>query len=82
MTTVNHLFPGDVVRTPVGSATFIAATDHPLFTGLQLVTWRMADGTWSLDALSGEQEVGQAEATDAAARREALRAALLGSGDQ
>jgi hypothetical protein len=82
MTTVRELIPGDTVVGPLPgmAATFVAETEHPLFPGTQLVIWRMADGTWSHDALHASQEVGTTEPADAASRQAALRRALLGSG--
>ena len=81
MTTVRELVPGDVVNGPLGiiSATFVASTDHPLYEGLQLVIWRMSDGSWSHDALRGDQEVGEPVSTDPDTRTAALRRALLGA---
>lgn len=78
MSTVRNLAPGDVVDGPGGafSATFIAATEHPLYGGLRLVTWVMPDGSVSLDALSPFQHVGDARRTDASQREAALRRAL------
>ena len=58
---VHDLVPGDlVVKESVGSATFIAKGPHPKYPGLQLVIWKLEDGTWSLDALRWNQEVGEA----------------------
>lgn len=80
MATVQNLIPGDVVLNPIGDkATFIARTEHPLFAGLQLVVWRMKDGSWSHDALSERQDVGEVERSTPDQRRDALSAALLGA---
>jgi len=78
MSAVRDLAPGDVVDGPGGlfSATFIAATAHPLFGGLKLVVWQMSDGTVSLDALSPFQHVGDVRRSDAGLREAALRRAL------
>lgn len=78
MTTVAELIPGDVVDNGLDSATFVARTQHPLWPSLQLVVWRMADGSWSHDALHTSQDVGQARSADVFARQAALRWALLG----
>lgn len=78
MSTVRDLAPGDIVEIPgLASATFICATAHPLYPALRLVTWRMQDGSISLDALSPFQYVGEARRTDARLREEALRRALM-----
>lgn len=80
MARVEHLQPGDILPGPTTmqpTATFITATPHPLFPGLQLVIWRMDDGTTSLDALAATQEVGQPRAATPETRATALRAALL-----
>lgn len=58
MVRVTDLLPGHVVTLGGDSAVFIAAPPHPLHRGLRLVLWKMPDGTWSLDALLAEQEVG------------------------
>tara|TARA_R100000365_G_C2730572_1_gene60906 strand:+ start:581 stop:841 length:261 start_codon:yes stop_codon:yes gene_type:complete len=81
MTTVAELIPGDVIDGPLGilSATFVSAAPHPIYEGLQLVTWRMSDGEWSHDALRPEQYVGEARPSDAETRESALRRALLES---
>ena len=75
--TVEDLLPGDVVTSFFGSATFVARTDHPIWPGLQLVIWRMDDGSWSLDALSAQQEVGDVERGSRGARVVQLRKVLL-----
>lgn len=60
ITTVNELRPGDLVtQSGVGSAIFIASGTHPKYPGLRLVIWKLDDGTWSLDALRWNQEVGE-----------------------
>ena len=83
MTTVRERAPGDVVDGPGEmSATFIAATEHPIYGGLKLVTWRMSDGSVSLDALSPFQYVGDARRTDTIRREAALREALLPGGSR
>ncbi len=79
MTYVHELRPGDLVDLTLRSATFVAQTAHPLYPGLQLVVWRLDDGSWSHDALSPQQYVGEARATTLAEAHERLRAALLGS---
>jgi hypothetical protein len=82
MTKVSELTPGDSVtlRWHDGprTAVFVAQTPHPIWSHLQLVIWRLHDGSWSLDALDPAQDVGQVTLStwqDLAAR---LRRALLG----
>lgn len=58
MSRVIDLVGGDLVRQAGMEATYVAQSPHPLYKGLQLVVWRMPDGTWSHDALSPIQEVG------------------------
>jgi hypothetical protein len=58
MATVQELRSGDVVTLADQSAVFIASEPHPEYPGLRLVIWKLDDGTWSLDALSNLQEVG------------------------
>lgn len=78
MTRVLQLTPGDEVGAFGRSGTFIARCPHPLFPGLQLVVWKMDDGSWSHDALRVEQDVGEAAPTTEASRELRLRRALLG----
>lgn len=78
MATVASLIPGDLVRNGDMEAVFIARVPHPLYPGLQLVTWRLGDG-WSFDALDARQEVGDVwMVSDYMARQERLRLVLLG----
>lgn len=79
MTTISELLPGDVVAIDTASATFIAHTQHPLWPHLQLVVWRMADDTWSHDALDIRQDVGQVQPADIFSRKAQLQRALLGA---
>lgn len=78
MTTVLELSPGDVVDQGGMSATHIAHTSHPLYPALQLVVWRMADHSVSLDALHADQHVGEVRASDRELRHRALLDALHG----
>lgn len=56
------LTPGMRICDPRGgSHTFMAQCLHPLYRGMQLVIWRLADGTWSHDALSPIQEIGEVD---------------------
>ena len=80
MSLVADLVPGDVVRLGDDSATFVARTIHPLWSHLELVVWRMADGSWSHDALYISQYVGEVQAADVFARKAQLERALLGGG--
>lgn len=78
MATVSDLVPGDIVASGPGRAIFVQRAPHPLYPGLVLVVWRMADGSWSHDALSACQHVGDTLPSTYAMRRSALRAALNG----
>lgn len=88
MTTVMSLIPGmqfDVPTlpgTPGGLSTYVAQTQHPIYTGLRLVIWRMPEGhmvgDWSHDALDPRQDVGEPIPSDAATREQVLRDALIG----
>ena len=57
---VNDLQPGDEVRLFGIEITgvFIAKAPHQRYPGLELVVWKLSDGTWSYDALSPEQDIG------------------------
>jgi hypothetical protein len=77
---VRDLVPGDVVwreEMPGVEATFVARTDHPIWPRLQLVVWKINDGSWSHDALSIDQEVGSVTLTAPEERLASLRRALL-----
>lgn len=78
MNRIDELTPGDLVRHIGMSATFIARTAHPIWPHLQLVIWRLEDGSWSHDALDAGQEVGIVEPTSDTDRQQRLRGALLG----
>lgn len=59
---VVHLLPGMRIKDPTQydiAHTFVAQCPHPLYPSLQLVIWRLHDGTWSHDALSPNQDVGE-----------------------
>jgi hypothetical protein len=59
MARVFDLQPGDVVSLGEETATFIASEQHPKYTDLRLVIWKLhRDNSWSLDALRADQEVG------------------------
>lgn len=84
MNKVHELTPGDLVKNdaPPGlpdHAVFIAETMHPIWPHLRLVIWKLSNGTWSFDALNRLQDIGQIEPSDAAARIDRLRLALLGT---
>lgn len=66
--------PGFPSRPP---AIFIARCNHPYYEGLQLVIWRLADGTISLDALNVMQDVGTAGESTPTERRDNLHRALF-----
>jgi hypothetical protein len=81
MTQVSELTPGDLVTLPSHtgprSAVYVTQAQHPIWPNLQLVIWRLHDGSWSLDALDTNQDVGPVTLStwqDLAAR---LRQALL-----
>ena len=81
MSTVADLTPGDVVEQPDGStATFVVRTRHPLWPHLELVVWRLADGSWSHDALHLMQHIGRVRPSDIFSRKAQLQRALLGGG--
>jgi hypothetical protein len=78
---VAELRPGDVVEQAGQEglpATFIIRTEHPIWPKLSLVVWKLWDGSWSFDALSDAQEVGQLSPSDHGTRQERLRNALYG----
>lgn len=78
MTTVAALTSGDEVALAGGhSAVFVAQTQHPLWPHLRLVVWRLPDGTWSHDALSALQDVGDVSPATQQARVARLRSALI-----
>lgn len=73
---VSELTPGDTIKAFAGlQATYVAQTEHPIWPWLRLVVWRMPDGSWSHDALSPQQDVGEPQPSD---REANLKAALLG----
>jgi hypothetical protein len=73
---VYDLLPGDEVTNGPMSAVHIDHLPHPYWRDLQLVIWRLADGTISLDALDIRQEVGELTPARWDERRERLRRAL------
>jgi hypothetical protein len=79
---VEDLMPGERITLPGPfegmSSTFVARTQHPLWPSLQLVIWKMDDGTWSLDALDARQEIGDTAPSTEVERMNNLRTALLG----
>lgn len=78
MATVSDLEPGNKVTLSGGevSGTFIARQEHPYYPGLMLVIWYLSDGTWSFDALSHNQEVGEPEPSTGRERGSLLLAAM------
>lgn len=76
---VNGLQPGDIVSMAGLSATFVQQAEHPIWPGLQLVIWRLPDGSWSHDALDPRQVVGERVEQSDEQRHESLRLALLGA---
>lgn len=77
MAEVQHLLPGDVVALGDRQAVYVSRCQHPLWPSLQLVIWRMDDGSWSPDALDANQDVGTVLAVAPEQRRNRLRHALL-----
>ena len=78
MTRVMDLVPGDLVLLAGRSAVFVAKTNHPLYSTLDLVIWRVDDGSWSHDALLPHQYIGEATASDLQTRIGRLRDAFHG----
>ena len=85
---VMDLEPGDrftmrspFTRTGEQLSTFVQQCQHPIWSRLQLVIWRMDDGTWSHNALDPRQELpGTIDRPTSQSKREArLRRALLES---
>lgn len=79
MSRVIDLVPGcRVALDESDGAIYVAQTVHPLWPHLQLVIWKLDDGTWSHDALSPVQHVGEIEPFTAEQLKANLRGALLG----
>jgi hypothetical protein len=78
MTSVSDLQPGDLVTHSGMSAVFITRTPHPAWPALELVVWRLDDGTPSFDALAAAQDVGQVAPSTAAQRSDRLVSAVQG----
>jgi hypothetical protein len=76
MARVADLLPGDLVTQGEHSAVHIAHQTHPYWTNLQLVIWRLDDGTISLDALDIRQDVGEITPADWPARQARLLHAI------
>ena len=78
MATVRELKGGDLVIRPGSKpAVFIAAYPHPQFHHLLLVIWRRHNGRYRLDALHPDDEVGDVQPIEPAARDERLTEALI-----
>lgn len=74
---IYNLTPGDRVTIGTITATFIAQTQHPLWTNLQLVTWWLPEEErWSHDALAINQDVGEVTPSTPEDRKRRLREAL------
>jgi hypothetical protein len=60
--------------------TFITQCPHPLYHGLQMVIWKMPDGSWSHDALRSDQVLpaGEVIPSNHGERYTNLRMAILG----
>jgi hypothetical protein len=76
---VIDLRPGDEVRLSGVQAVYIGRTAHPLWPALELVVWRMGDGSVSFDALNAVQEIGEMLMVSRPQRLERLRKALAES---
>jgi hypothetical protein len=77
VTALPELQPGDLVEHSGMRAVYVAQCRHPIWPHLQLVIWRLHDGSWSHDALDACQEVGQVMQATSAERRTQLRQALI-----
>ena len=75
---VLDLLPGDKVTNAAMTAVHITHVGHPYYPDLQLVIWRLHDGTVSLDALAIVQDVGDLVPQQWHDRRATLLAALTG----
>jgi len=80
---VDLLIPGDIVTDPLGNEhIFIGSIrPHPLWVTLDMVIWKLADGTWSFDALHPLQDVGEPKQVKSSERVQQVRYALLGDSD-
>lgn len=80
---VADLTPGDLIGNAGQAALYVTQSQHPIWPSLRLVIWRLSDGTWSFDALSADQEVGERlSRNEPPGRRELrLRDALLDGSD-
>jgi hypothetical protein len=76
---VQDLVGGDVIDIGGRRGTFIGRSDHPTYRGLQLVVWKLDDGTWSFDALSPVQHVGELVSARGAENVARLRSTVSGS---
>jgi hypothetical protein len=76
---VMDLQPGQRIHVGGMSAIFVARTRHPIWPTMQLVVWKMDDGTWSHDALSMTQDVGQPDPWTVESLLGNLKEALLGN---
>lgn len=56
---VQDLQPGDVIEIVGEKAVYITRSSHPVYRGLDLVIWKLEDGTYSFDALHCKQEIGE-----------------------
>jgi hypothetical protein len=77
MNRVDELIPGDRIQVLGRTSTYVGRLSHPIWKHLQLVIWRMDDGTWSHDALDIRQEVGSIQPTTPEQRMQCLKQALL-----
>lgn len=73
---VIDLLPGDYVTQAGQSAVYIMQSPSLFYRGLQLVAWRLEDGSYSFDNLSPIQVVGMVKRSTEMDRRLRLEAAL------
>lgn len=78
MSRVRDLQPGDEVHLPGADITgiFITRDRHAGYPGLELVIWKLSDGTFSYDALLAYQDIGEIQPATSEERQRALMHAL------
>jgi hypothetical protein len=78
VSTVRELKGGDLVTRPGRKpAVFVTACPHPQFHRLVLVIWRLHNGRAHFDALHPDDEVGDVQPIEPAARDKRLTDALI-----
>ena len=76
---VMSLVPGMQIELAGRVGTYVQQARHPIWPHLRLVIWRLADGSWSHDALAGEQDIGAVVPDTPTTRAENLFNALMGN---